>query len=239
MKGLCIIGAGGHGKVIADIAQKTGRYKEICFLDDDEHVAECGGLPVIGKVDKASLYINSFEFLVAIGNSKIRRHIQERLQRNGAVFPVLCHPKTVIGSDVRIGQGSVLMAGTVVNPGTVIGAGCIINTCASVDHDCRIGDYAHVSIGAHLAGNVCIGIGVWIGAGAVVSNNIDIASGCMIGAGGVVIKNIKEIGTYVGVPVRRIDMKEKTEIISGGGYSSRQLKTIQRLSIGEQRRRAA
>ena len=80
----------------------------------------------------------------------------------------------------------------------------IINTCASVDHDCIISDYVHVSVGAHIAGTVQIGAHTWIGAGATVSNNISICSDCMIGAGTVVVRDIYVSGKYVGVPARKI-----------------------------------
>ena len=98
------------------------------------------------------------------------------------------------------------MAGAVINTGTEVGIGAIVNTCSSIDHDCRIGSFVHVAVGAHLCGNVTIGDDTWIGAGAVVSNNTDIFGGCIIGAGAVVIRNIDEIGTYIGVPAgkRRI-----------------------------------
>jgi acetyltransferase-like isoleucine patch superfamily enzyme len=73
-----------------------------------------------------------------------------------------------------------------------------------VEHDNLIGDFAHISVGAKLAGTVTIGPESWIGIGAVVSNNLSICGGCMVGAGAVVVKNITEPGTYVGVPARRI-----------------------------------
>ena len=99
-----------------------------------------------------------------------------------------------------------IMAGAVINPGTKIGKGCIINTCASVDHDCDIGDYVHVAVGSHVCGTVSVGNQTWIGAGATVINNIYICPECMIGAGAVVIKNIIQNGTYIGIPA-----KEKNE----------------------------
>ena len=74
------------------------------------------------------------------------------------------------------------MAGTVINPGTKVGKGCIINTGATVDHDNEIGDFAHVSVGSHLAGTVRVGERSWVGAGAVVSNNITICADCVIGS---------------------------------------------------------
>ena len=94
------------------------------------------------------------------------------------------------------------MAGAVVNADAVIGKGCIINTCSSVDHDCTISDFVHVSVGAHIAGTVNVGDRTWIGIGAVVSNNINICADCKIGAGAAVVKDIDMEGTYVGVPAR-------------------------------------
>lgn len=201
MKRLVIIGASGHGKVVADIAVKNG-YERIDFLDDDESVKECGGYPVIGKSADAAQY--GCDVFVAIGNKEIRRRMQDNLENIGVKIPALVHPAAVIADSASVGAGSVVMAGAVINPGSVIGRGCIVNTCASVDHDCIVCDYTHVSVGAHLCGTVEVGAGTWIGAGAVISNNISVCSECMIGAGAVVIKDIKEAGTYVGVPVRKI-----------------------------------
>lgn len=201
MKQLVIIGASGHGKVVADIAKKNG-YEEILFLDDNASVRTCGGYPVVGSSKEIHAYHS--DFAVAIGNAKIRKLLIERLEASKKNLPVLIHPNAVIGEEVHIKKGTVVVAGAVINPGTSIGKGCIINTCASVDHDCQLSDYVHISVGAHVAGTVSVGKSTWVGAGAVVSNNIEICSNCMIGAGAVVVKNIEESGTYVGVPAKRI-----------------------------------
>jgi len=195
---MVIIGAGGHGKVIADIAKKNG-YSDIIFLDDNEAISECGGYLVKGTSKNAVQY-KERDFFIAIGSAKIRQKIHDDIIKKKLHIVTLVHPDAVIGENVILGEGSVMMAGAVINPGTVIGKGCVVNTCASVDHDCLIGDYVHVSVGAHVAGNVSIGSRTWIGAGATVSNNVDIIGDCMIGAGAVVVRNIKEQGTYVGVP---------------------------------------
>lgn len=118
---------------------------------------------------------------------------------------MLIYPSAVIGTDVEIGIGTVLMAGVVINSSTRIGKGCIINTSSSLDHDNIIEDYVHISPGVRTAGSVGIGKGTWLGIGSVVSNNVNICSGCKVGAGAVVVKDITEPGTYVGVPVRKID----------------------------------
>lgn len=197
MNRLIIIGASGHGKVVADIATLNG-YKDIVFLDNDPEIKTCAGHPVLGP-DTMTSELDGNVF-VAVGNAEIRKKLMERdANRN---FPVLIHPSAVIAESAEVGAGSVVMAGAVINPGARIGKGCIINTSSSVDHDCMVGDYVHISVGAHLSGTVVVGTGTWIGTGAIVSNNISICGGCMIGAGAVVIKDINEPGTYVGVPAR-------------------------------------
>ena len=194
---LIIIGAGGHGRVCANIAELNG-YSQIWFLDDNNTDM------AIGKVSDFEQYINSADFFVAIGNNAIREKITEQLFEKKADIVTLIHPNAVIDKTAKIGNGTVIMAGVVVNNSVVIGDGAIINTCSSVDHDCRIESYTHVSVGAHLAGTVYIGKRTMIGAGATVINNISICEDCMIGAGAVVVEDIKGKGTYIGVPARKI-----------------------------------
>lgn len=198
MKRLLIIGASGHGKVVADIARLNG-YTDIAFLDDNQKVKKCGDYFVVGMSHQVSDLDG--DVIVAIGNAAIRHRIQQRI--DPARLVTLIHPDAVV-SDAQIGRGTAVMAGVVINPGTVIGDGCIINTSSSVDHDCKIGDYVHIAVGAHVAGSVDIGDETWIGAGATVSNNVTICGGSMIGAGAVVVEDITELGTYVGVPTRKM-----------------------------------
>lgn len=206
---LTIIGASGHGKVVAEIASLCG-YNEIECLDDDESLKSCGSYSVVGKVDRALEKGN--DIFVAIGNCTIRKRLMDKLC--GKNFPILIHPSATVSSDARIESGTVIMAGAVINPGAKIGKGCIINTCASVDHDCVIEDYVHVSVGAHLCGTVTVGEGAWIGAGSTVSNNVNVCGGCMIGVGAVVVKDIETQGTYIGVPAKMINKNNNS---CGGG----------------------
>lgn len=201
---LLIIGAGGHGKVVADIALKMNKWKSISFLDDDEAIRDFNGIKIIGQFSMAHSYINEYELFVAVGNNKLRENIQEKLEAAGATIPVLVHPKAVIGEEVELGAGTVVMAGAAINCCTKIGKGCIINTGATVDHDNVIEDYVHISPGANLAGNVKVGKSSWICCGCVVSNNINICSCCIIGAGAVVINDITGEGTYIGIPAKKM-----------------------------------
>ena len=126
MRRLAIIGASGHGKVIADIARRIG-YCEIVFFDDDESIHECGGYPVIGKSSEVGTI--DADVIIGIGNAGVRKQIQGSIPDEKLV--TLIHPDAVIAEDVEIGAGTVVMAGAVINPGVGIGKGCIINTCSS------------------------------------------------------------------------------------------------------------
>ncbi len=203
MKQLIIIGAGGHGRVVADMAEKSGKYQKICFLDDAE-MTKSGGHDVIGAVRTYHEHLKDACFVVAIGNAELRQKIQLELEEKGAQIETIIHPSAIIGDRTRIGKGTVVMAGAVINPDTTIGKGVIINTCSSVDHDCEICDFAHVSVGAHVAGTAFVGAKTMIGAGATVSNNLRLCDECVIGAGAVVVRDILEKGTYIGVPARKL-----------------------------------
>lgn len=202
---LIIIGASGHGKVAADIAIKMNKWQSIAFLDDNESIKASMGLEVIGKTIDAFMYKDEADFFVAIGSNATREKVQENLIEQGLNVVKLIHPSAVIGTDVEIGIGTVVMAGVVINSSSRIGKGCIINTSSSLDHDNVIESYVHISPGVSLAGTVKVGKGSWLGIGSVVSNNVNICSGCNVGAGAVVVKAITVPGTYVGVPVRRVD----------------------------------
>lgn len=200
---LTIIGASGHGKVVADIARLNG-CDTIEFLDDDPNLYTCGSYPVVGTTDR----VVDGDVFVAVGNSAIR----ELLSKNRNLI-TLIHPSAVIADSVEIGEGTVVMAGAVINSGAKIGRGVIVNTSSSIDHDCVVDDYCHVAVGAHLCGTVKVGKKTWIGAGATVINNVNICGGCTIGAGAVVIRDIEEEGTYIGVPAK---IMNRPRILGGG-----------------------
>ncbi len=202
MKKLVIIGASGHGKVVADVAVLNG-YEAIVFLDDNADIKGVDQYPVVGPTNATEeLALAGYDFFVAIGNPVIRKRFIKQLIKEGKGIATLVHPLTAIARDVKIGIGTVIMAGAVINSDTVIGEGCIINTSASVDHDNRIGDYVHISVGAHTAGTVTIGEYSAVCVGASVVNNISICAEATVGAGAVVVKDIEAPGTYIGVPAK-------------------------------------
>ena len=191
MKNVVIIGAGGHGKVVADIVRANGDIF-VGFLDD----APKSG--VIGRVSEVNKYPDA-EIIIAIGNADVRK----RLSNMNVKWYTAIHPTAVISPSAEIGVGTVVMPNSVINAGAIVGKHCIVNTGAIVEHDNVLGDYVHVSVGAKLGGTVKVGDSTWIGIGATVSNNISICGGCMIGAGAVVVRDINASGTYIGVPAHR------------------------------------
>ncbi|WP_367038092.1 acetyltransferase [Rossellomorea marisflavi] len=200
---LLIIGAGGHGKVVADIAVNMKNWESIVFLDDDENITQSLGFNVVGKISGFLDFIDDYDIFVGIGNNIVRERVFQMLKKAGANIPVLIHPKSVIGTHVYIGSGTAVMAGVIINSSTYIGEGCIINTGATIDHDNILKDFVHISPGAHLAGTVKIGKGSWLGIGSVVNNNITVTDGCIIGASSTVLTDIIESGTYIGTPSRK------------------------------------
>lgn len=194
MNRLIIVGAGGHGKVIADNALKNG-YTDIGFLDDNA-VGVCMGFPILGtSADIERLNDGNTDFVIGIGNNKVRKMIAQRYDVH---WVTLVHPSAQVSVNTVIGKGTVVMAGVVINACARIGEHCIINTSSVVEHDNVIEDYVHISPGVMLSGTVTVGEGTWIGTGTSVINNVSICEDVVIGVGSVVIRDVKKQGTYYG-----------------------------------------
>ena len=195
MNRLIIIGAGGHGRVIADMAMKLG-YTDISFLDDNAD-GFWMGCSVAGKsCEILSFDDGSTDFVIGIGNNAVRKRIAEQYQVN---WVTLVHPSAQTAIDVKLGVGTVVMAGAIINASARVGTHCIINSGAIVEHDNLIGDYVHLSPGVKLSGTVRVGKNTWLGTGACVINNISICDNVIVGAGAIVIRDISVKGTYYGV----------------------------------------
>lgn len=195
-KKLVMIGAGGHAKVCYDIAELIGDWEEIIVLDDNP---DNEYFNISGSIDDVNNFAKDSEFFIGIGNNEIRESITNKLLNQEYQLVSLIHPQAIVAKDVKIGIGTVIMAGAVINSASVIGIGSIINTSASIDHDNIIGDFVHVSPGVHLAGSVTIGNKSWIGMGTNIINNINIGTGITIGAGSLVLKNLESNNVYYGV----------------------------------------
>lgn len=205
MSKLLIIGAGGHGRVIADCAEASSLYSEIAFLDDCHPTRDSNlAWPVIDKSSAWKQYQKEYDFALAIGNNKSRLAMYHALSSSNARLPNIIHPKAVISKHATLGQGNVVFANAVINPGAAIANACIINTGATIDHDCKLANAVHISPGANIAGTVTIGEISWFGVGSCSVQSIDIAENSQIGAGAAVTKNTEANGLYVGVPAKRI-----------------------------------
>lgn len=207
MSALLIIGAGGHGKVVADAALDTGRWDEIVFLDDawpDKQVN--GRWAVQGKVEQMLEWKSRcVQAVVALGNNQLRMQLQSRLILAGFEMATVVHPSASISRYARLGVGCVVFANAVVNVDAEVGDAAIINTAATVDHDCHLGNGVHIAPGANLGGGVTVGDYSWIGIGAAVRHYQSIGAGVTVGAGAVVVNNIEDGVTAIGSPARPIN----------------------------------
>ena len=203
MTKIAILGASGHGKVVAEVAELNG-YENIVFFDDRFPVLnQLEHWNVVGTTEDLLKDVSKFDaVVVAIGNNEVRLIKQNHLVAMGATLVTLIHPSAVISRYAKIGIGTVVMANSVVNAFSYIGDANIINTGATVDHDCILANGVHVSPGVNLAGGVQVGEGSWLGIGCKVKQLIAVGRGVVVGAGSVVVSDITDFETVVGNPAK-------------------------------------
>lgn len=202
---LLIIGAGGHGRVVADTAARSAaQWSEIAFLDDRyPSLAVAGPWSVVGRFPDLEGLAPRFDACIsALGDARLRLDLLERARIAGFQLPVVVHPHAAISPHARIEHGSFVAACAAVNIGSELGPGCIVNTGATVDHDCRLGAGVHICPGAHLAGGVEIGERSWFGIGAVARQGVRIGADVTVGAGAVCLEDVRDGATVSGVPAR-------------------------------------
>lgn len=194
MRILQILCAGGHGKVVAEVAELCG-YERIVFIDAQwPGRTENGRWPIVSD----TIIDDGSDVFCAAGDNGLREALFAEIDH--VRIPTLVHPAAIISPSAFIGLGSLVMPGVVVNADTRTGQGAILNTACSVDHDCVLGDFVHVSPGARLAGSVAIGSGTWIGIGAAVIQNITLGCHVVVAAGAAVISNVPDNLRVGGVP---------------------------------------
>ena len=206
---LAILGASGHGKVVADAALASG-WDEILFFDDAWPRVSClGPWPVIGTTEQLIENQDIFEAVViGIGDNSLRLSKAISLSEAGINFATVIHPRAIVSLYTKIGCGSVVFAGAVINPDSVLGDHCVVNTNATVEHDCTLEDAVHISPGANLGGGVSVGRCSWVGIGAAVKQLIHIRKNVIVGAGAVVTDDVPDNLVVVGVPAKPLLKRE-------------------------------
>jgi len=201
-KRLGVIGAGGHGKVVADVAGRAG-WTQVVFFDGRVTSSDCAHAhwPLVAAPEDAAVH-ECDGYFVAIGNSEVRQQWCEWLLDNGLPLVSLVDPSAVVSEYAIIEPGVLIVSGAVVNVDSYISQGTIVNTRACVDHDCHIGAYSHICPAAALAGTVKVGAHSWIGIGSQVKQGISIGDGVIVGAGATVVSDIDDDSTVVGTPAR-------------------------------------
>lgn len=202
-RSLAILGAGGHGRVVADSAAALGW--NVTFFDDSR-TGMVDGWTIAGVAADFERQAKNFEgAIVGIGNNRARLDWSLRLHAAGVPLAVVIDPASRVSARAEIGAGSFLAAGSVVNIGATLGRACIINTAATVDHDCQLGDGVHLSPGVHLSGTVSIGSCSWLGTAAAVCNNLRIGDNVIAGVGSVIVTDISDGLVVAGIPARPLD----------------------------------
>ncbi|MCB9211121.1 MAG: acetyltransferase [Ignavibacteriales bacterium] len=195
---MLLYGASGHAKVVIDCLESQN-INITAIFDDDLNKKALLSYDVIGKYSE-HLFPDD-EIIISIGDNGIRKKVSEVIKHK---FGNARHISASVSKNVNIGLGTVIFHKSILQSSVQVGKHVIINTAASIDHDCIIEDFVHISPNATLCGNVSVGEGTHIGAGAVIIPNIKIGKWAMVGAGSIVTKDVPDYSVVVGNPARKI-----------------------------------
>lgn len=202
---LLVLGRGGHGRVVADVALACG-YDRIAFLDDSPvSPADPSPFPLLGPMASIPEMAESWPAAIAaVGSNSVRLDLFRRLLAAGFETPTIVHPSAVVSGNAVLGSGVFVAPGAVINVGARIGDATIVNTGARIDHDCSIGIASHVAPGATLSGGVVAGCRAWLGTGCSIKQGVTIGDDAIVGVGAAVVSDLAGGRTYVGVPARPV-----------------------------------
>lgn len=212
-----LVGGGGHCKSVIDTAKRLDEFSEIVITDESiKSGTTILGCKVVGSDScLEQLKADGFDFaFITVGSVRlnpIREVLAEKLKSLGFVFPTIVDPSAIIADSANIGEGTFVGKNAVINVGSHIGNHCIVNTGAVIEHDCFVDDYAHISIGTVLCGEVHIGKNCMIGSHSTVLQCLHVGENCVVGAGACVIRNSEDYQTLVGVPARAIKVETHNE----------------------------
>lgn len=166
MKKLLILGAGGYGKTVADLARQLGCYRKVAFLDDGR-----SGAGILGRCEEYAMFCDEHtEVYPAFGGNDVRMDWIDRLRSEDIAVPTLVHSAAYVSPTATLGVGVVILPKAVVNTGTEVADGCIINIGALVDHDCVLEAGVHIAPGAIVKAENRIAAGTKIESGEVIQN---------------------------------------------------------------------
>jgi sugar O-acyltransferase (sialic acid O-acetyltransferase NeuD family) len=209
--GIVLFGSGGNARVLIDMIRRAGRYRIVGLIDDnpERRGDDVFGEPVLGgrqrlKDLRGEGVVHAVNAVGSSRNNGPRTKVFHDLLALGFTLPPIVHPSVILGHDVQLGAGSLLMAGVIVNPGTRIGRNCLVNTGSVIEHDCVLDDHVFVGPGCALAGNTRIGEGAFIGIGANAIQSLTIGKGAVVAGGAMVIRDVGPDWWVMGVPARRI-----------------------------------
>lgn len=209
MKTLVIVGAGGHGKVCADLAERSRDSDSIVFSDGAHDRGTLAGRWMVEFHDEDLLSLNpvGYEFVLGVGQvgtGQTRQTIFSRIVASGLAPATLIATNASVSRDSTMGPGTLIGFMSTINIGAVIGTDVIVNTRAVIEHDATIGNHVHISTGAIVNGGATVGHRCLVGSSATVLQGVSICHDTIVGAGAVVTGDIDSPGIYVGVPARKI-----------------------------------
>jgi sugar O-acyltransferase (sialic acid O-acetyltransferase NeuD family) len=185
MRRLIIVGAGGHGRSVAEIILACQEFKLVGFLDDAfPGLSPIWDFPVLGGIANFSCFLDRADAaIVAIGNNQMRKDISAWLRVAGFELTTIIHPQAMVSPSAIVGLGSTIMAGAIVGTEAVLGEGVIVNCGAVIDHHCKVGDFGHLGVNASMAGGSVLEKGAWMQAGSVLGYGVSISAGRVLVAG--------------------------------------------------------
>jgi len=203
---IVVVGAGGHGQVVATLAKRAG-YAVSGFLDVSPE-GRLDGLPLLGDDDHLEALVEQrIGIAMGLGSRAAwnrRLALCHRIDRLGSRAPTLIDPDAGVAHSVTISHGSQVLMGARIQSGVSIEDWCIVNTSAVIEHDCYIRSSVHIAPGAVLCGGVTVGEGTLIGAGSTVMEGVSIGSHATVGLGAAVIRDVADGQTVLGVPAKGI-----------------------------------